>query len=170
MSLLLLSVVLELPHHRVHLNVEEAAHLIEEPEPGDVPPEFPLVQAALLPQAQPTHRPPSGEGARPIKAATPKPISQTIKRETDQKKIGQEYHDLANQFRKLYSEYQELHRRLQSLDTDRLAKERGSVDRLFQMQEKLEEWKAVLWKAAGETRHVGTREGTTSSGMVGVRG
>ena len=107
---------------------------------------------------------------QPIKAATPKPISQTIKRETDQKKIGQEYHDLANQFRKLYSEYQELHRRLQSLDTDRLAKERGSVDRLFQMQEKLEEWKAVLWKAAGETRHVGTREGTTSSGMVGVRG
>jgi hypothetical protein len=93
---------------------------------------------------------------------------QTTKRETDARKIGQEYHDLANRFRKLYPEYQELHRRLQSLDTDRLAKEKGNVEKLFRMQEQLEKWKAVLWKAAGETR-VANRTDRTS-GMVGVKG
>jgi hypothetical protein len=83
-----------------------------------------------------------------------------------EKKISQEYHDLANRFRKLYPEYQELHRRLQGLDTDRLAKEKTNVDKLFRMQEQLEKWKAVLWKAAGETRHVTTER---TSGMVGVK-
>jgi hypothetical protein len=48
-----------------------------------------------------------------------------------------------------------------------LAKEKGSVDKLFKMQEQLEKWKAVLWKAAGETRRVGVPERT--QGMVGVR-
>ena len=94
---------------------------------------------------------------------------QTIKRETDVKKIGQEYHNLANRFRKLYPEYQELHRRLQSLDTDRLAKEKGNVEKLFRMQEQLERWKAVLWKAAGETRRVASTTERTN-GMVGVKG
>ena len=92
---------------------------------------------------------------------------QTTKHDTDAKKIGQEYHDLANRFRKLYPEYQELHRRLQSLDTDRLAKEKGSVEKLLRMQEQLERWKAVLWKAAGETRGATTDR---ASGMVGVKG
>lgn len=96
---------------------------------------------------------------------TPKRKLESPKREA-QKQIGQEYHDLANRFRKLYPEYQELHRRLQGLDGDRLAKEKGNVDRLFKMQEQLEKWKAVLWKAAGETRHVAPER---TQGMVGVR-
>lgn len=90
---------------------------------------------------------------------------QTAKRESE-KKIGQEYHDLATRFRKLYPEYKELHRRLQGLDTDRLAKEKNNVDRLFRMQEQLERWKTALWKAAGETRHVATER---TNGMVGVK-
>ena len=98
------------------------------------------------------------------------PRDASFKHETDegkQKKISQEYHDLAERFRKLYPEYQRLHRRLQGLDTDGLTKEKSSFDRLIQMQEQLERWKAMLWKAAGETRHVGTTE--RSSGMVRVK-
>ena len=95
--------------------------------------------------------------------------SPTVKRDTNSKKISQEYHDLANRFRELYPEYQELHRRLQSLNTDRLAKEKGNVEKLFRMQEQLENWKAVLWKAAGETRNAGNTTERTG-GMVGVKG
>jgi hypothetical protein len=72
------------------------------------------------------------------------------------KRIEQQHHDIADQFRKLYPEYQELHHRLQSLDADRLALEKGNVARLYKMQEQLGEWKAVLWKAAGDTRRVTT--------------
>jgi hypothetical protein len=86
--------------------------------------------------------------------------------QTNNQKIGQEYHDLAERFRKLYPEYQQLHRRLQGLDTDRLAREKNNVDKLYQMQKQLEKWKAMLWKAAGEPRHVATER---TSGMVGVR-
>ena len=81
-------------------------------------------------------------------------------------KISQEHHDLAERFRKLYPEYQQLHRRLQRLDTDRLAKEKSSIDRLHRLQEQLEKWKATLWRVAGETRLIGTER---TSGMVGVR-
>lgn len=92
--------------------------------------------------------------------------------ETKSQKISQEHHELAERFRKLYPEYQQLHRRLQGLDEQRLAKEKTSVDKLFRMQEKLEKWKAVLWKAAGETRSVATASPSTqrTTGMVGVRG
>jgi hypothetical protein len=87
-------------------------------------------------------------------------------------KISKEHHDLAERFRRLYPEYQELHRRLQNLDSERLAKEKEKVDKLLKMQEQLEKWKAVLWKVAGETRSVGSGSGgsgTGRSGMVGVR-
>lgn len=85
-------------------------------------------------------------------------------------KISKEHHDLAERFRRLYPEYQELHRRLQNLDSERLAEEKEKVDKLLKMQEQLEKWKAVLWKAAGETRSVGSeRNGTGRSTMVGVR-
>jgi hypothetical protein len=90
------------------------------------------------------------------------------KPEVKHKRIEQQHHDIAEQFRKLYPEYQELHRRLQSLDADRLALEKGDVARLFQMQEQLEEWKATLWKAAGETRRVVTTT-KMARGIVGVR-
>ena len=92
--------------------------------------------------------------------------------ETKSQQISQEHHELAERFRKLYPEYQQLHRRLQGLDEQRLAKEKTSVDKLFRMQEKLEKWKAVLWKAAGETRSPATASPSTqrTTGMVGVRG
>jgi hypothetical protein len=88
----------------------------------------------------------------------------------DDGNISKEHHDLAERFRRLYPEYQELHRRLQNLDSERLAKEKEKVDKLLKMQEQLEKWKAVLWKAAGETRSVGSEQnGTGRSNMVGVR-
>ena len=93
-----------------------------------------------------------------------------VERESDQKskskKISQEHHNIANRFRQLYPEYQKLHRRLQGLDADDLAKEKSNIEKLFRMQEQLEKWKTQLWKAAGETRHVPTAR---TSGMVGVR-
>ena len=86
-------------------------------------------------------------------------------------KISKEHHDLAERFRRLYPEYQELHRRLQNLDSERLAKEKEKVDQLLKMQEQLEKWKAVLWKVAGESRGgVGSGQGGAGrSSMVGVR-
>jgi len=110
---------------------------------------------------------PDKEPNKPLQMAPKRKTDSSPKRVESDKKISQEYHDLANRFRKLYPEYQELHRRLQGLDGDRLAKEKGSVDKLFKMQEQLEKWKAMLWKAAGETRHVAAPERT--QGMVGVR-
>jgi hypothetical protein len=83
------------------------------------------------------------------------------------KRIEQQHHDIADQFRKLYPEYQELHHRLQSLDADGLALEKGNVARLYKMQEQLGEWKAVLWKAAGDSRRVTTAK--MPRGMMGVR-
>lgn len=99
-------------------------------------------------------------------AAKPQPTKDKHedRQDSKQNKIGQEYHDLADRFRKLYPEYQQLHRRLQALDTDHLAKEKSNVDKLFRMQEQLEKWKATLWKAAGETRHT-----ERANGMVGIR-
>ena len=90
------------------------------------------------------------------------------KTETQPKKIEQQHHEIAEQFRKLYPEYQKLHRRLQSLDADRLALEKSNVAKLFQMQEQLEEWKAALWKAAGEPRRAITTT-KMARGILGVR-
>jgi hypothetical protein len=81
-------------------------------------------------------------------------------------KISPEHHDMANRFRKLYPEYQQLHRRLQGLDEDHLAREKSNVDKLIRMQEQLQKWKATLWKVAGESRHIGVPR---SGGMVGVK-
>jgi hypothetical protein len=103
-----------------------------------------------------------------------KSISLSAKRNSGQKpemkhkKIEQQHHDIAEQFRTLYPEYQKLHRRLQSLDADRLALEKSNVAKLFQMQEQLEEWKAALWKAAGEPRRAITTT-KMARGILGVR-
>jgi RNA polymerase II elongation factor ELL len=109
--------------------------------------------------------------------AKPQPLNRSkvdssapiVERESDHpkpKKISQEHHNIANRFRQLYPEYQKLHRRLQGLDADGLVKEKSNIDKLVRMQEQLAKWKAQLWKAAGETRHVATER---TSGMVGVR-
>jgi hypothetical protein len=101
----------------------------------------------------------------------PQPIStvrDVPKADDKSKRIGQEYHDLADRFRKLYPEYQQLHRRLQALDERRLAQEKTNIDKLIQMQEKLERWKAVLWKAAGETRPTSSVS-SQRTGMIGVK-
>jgi len=93
--------------------------------------------------------------------------SHPTKRESvETAKISPEHHDMAHRFRKLYPEYQELHRRLQGLDEERLAREKSSVDKLIRMQEQLQKWKATLWKVAGESRHVTAGRSTA---MVGVK-
>lgn len=116
---------------------------------------------------QSTEKDTKSNPTRTQKAESPFDVSrQKVDSDSSGKKISQEYHELANRFRKLYPEYQELHRRLRGLDTDRLAKEKSNVDKLFRMQEQLEKWKAVLWRAAGEKRPVATER---TSGMVGVK-
>jgi len=103
---------------------------------------------------------------RPSAERSESDSAQPTKRNNGGTKISREHHDMANQFRKLYPEYQELHRRLQGLDGDRLAREQSNVDKLMRMQEKLEKWKATLWKVAGESRHVAAPR---SGGMVGIK-
>jgi len=98
-----------------------------------------------------TARAPSPQPAKKRPLEQPKEKDDVAPVPKKQKKeIGQEYHDLAARFRKLYPEYQELHRKLQGLSTDRLARERNNVERLVKMQEQLEKWKATLWKVAGD--------------------
>jgi hypothetical protein len=100
---------------------------------------------------------------RPSAERSKSDSAQPAKRNYGEIKISREHHDMANQFRKLYPEYQELHRRLQGLDEDRLAREKSNVDKLMRMQEKLQKWKATLWKVAGESRHVAAPR---SAGMM----
>jgi len=94
-------------------------------------------------------------------------LSQPTKRESSETlKISPEHHDMAHRFRQLYPKYQELHRRLQGLDEERLAREKSNVDKLIRMQEQLQKWKATLWKVAGENRQVTAARSTS---MVGVK-
>jgi len=105
--------------------------------------------------------------AKPDHGRSKSDSSQPTKRENvETVKISPEHHDMAHRFRKLYPEYQELHRRLQGLDEERLAREKTNVDKLIRMQEQLQKWKATLWKVAGESRHV---TAATSTAMVGVK-
>jgi hypothetical protein len=103
---------------------------------------------------------------RPSAERSKSDSAQPTKRDNGETKISREHHDMANQFRKLYPEYQELHRRLQGLDENRLAREKNDVDKLMRMQEKLQKWKATLWKVAGESRHVAAPR---SGGMMGIK-
>ena len=107
---------------------------------------------------------------QPISTSRDAPLRETSSSKSQpSKRISQEYHDLADRFRKLYPEYQQLHRRLQGLDERRLAMEKPSIDRLFQLQEKLEKWKTALWKVAGESRPAATATGRNTPRTVGVK-